>query len=128
MIQRRHLNQAHEQQLGFCQSVRAGDLVYLSGVVSWNEKFEVLHPGDMLRQIEQIYSTVARALQQFDLSFVNVVKETGFTTNMDQALSALSARAGYYSVEHLPAATWVQVSQLAHPDLLLEIELIAAIK
>ncbi|WP_417594636.1 RidA family protein [Parasphingorhabdus sp.] len=126
MIDRKHMSKAHEQQLGFCQSVGAGNLVFLSGVVSWDDDFQVLHPGDMAGQIEQIYSKLSQALQQFDLSFNDVVKETGFTTNMDEALGALSARAKYYDATHLPAATWVEVSRLAHPDLLLEIELVAA--
>ncbi|WP_425409909.1 RidA family protein [Hyphococcus sp.] len=124
-IERRYGNEAAERQLGFCQCVRAGNLVFISGAVSWDENFEPLHKGDMAAQIDQIYQNLSGALKQFDLTFDDVVKETGFTTDMDSTLGALAARAKYYASGLLPAATWVEVSRLANPDLLLEIELIA---
>lgn len=127
-IERRHVHEAAERQMGFCQCVRAGDLVFLSGAVSWDENFQPLHSGDMAAQINQIYTNLAHALKQFDLDFDDVVKETGYTTNMDATLGALGDRAKYYASGLLPAATWVEVTRLAHPDLLLEIELIASIK
>ena len=127
-IERRHVHEAAERQMGFCQCVRAGDLVFLSGAVSWDENFQPLHKNDMAAQIDQIYANLAHALKQFDLGFDDVVKETGFTTDMDATLGALGARAKYYASGLLPAATWVEVTRLAHPDLLLEIELIANIK
>ncbi len=126
-IERRHVHEAAERQMGFCQCVRVGDLVFLSGAVSWDENFQPLHPGDMAAQIDQIYQNLTKALKRFDLDFDHVVKETGFTTNMDATLGALAARAKYYASGALPAATWVEVTRLAHPDLLLEIELIASI-
>lgn len=127
-IERRHVHEAAERQMGFCQCVRTGDLVFLSGAVSWDENFQPLHKNDMAAQIDQIYANLTHALKHFDLDFDNVVKETGFTTDMDATLSALGARAKYYSSGLLPAATWVEVTRLAHPDLLLEIELIANMK
>jgi 2-iminobutanoate/2-iminopropanoate deaminase len=128
VIERRHVNEAGERQMGFCQAVRANDLVFISGAVSWDDNFQPVHQGDMAAQIDQIYANLARALKQFDLDFNDVVKETGFTTDMDAALGALGARAKYYASGLLPAATWLQVSRLAHPDLLLEIELVACAK
>lgn len=127
-VERRFVHEAAERQMGFCQCVRAGDLVFLSGAVSWDENFQPLHKADMAAQIDQIYANLTQALKQFDLGFDDVVKETGFTTDMDATLSALSARAKYYSSGLLPAATWVEVTRLAHPDLLLEVELIASVK
>ncbi len=125
-IDRRYGNEAAERQLGFCQCARVGDLVFISGAVSWDENFQPLHKGDMGAQIDQIYRNLTAALQQFDLTFDDVVKETGFTTDMDATLGALGARAKYYASGLLPAATWVEVSRLVNPDLLLEIELIAS--
>jgi 2-iminobutanoate/2-iminopropanoate deaminase len=127
-IERRFGNEPAERQMGFCQAARAGDLVFVSGAVSWDENFEPLHKGDMAAQIDRIYQNLAAALKQFDLGFDDVVKETGFTTDMDATLAALAARARYYASGLLPAATWVEVSRLVNPDLLLEIELIACAK
>lgn len=127
-IERRFGNEAAERQLGFCQAARTGDLVFISGAVSWDENFQPLHKGDMAAQIDQVYSNLAAALKQFDLGFDDVVKETGFTTDMDATLAALAVRAKYYASGLLPAATWVEVSRLINPELLLEIELIASVK
>ena len=126
-IERRFVNEAGERQFGYCQTVRVGNLVFISGTVSWDENFQPLHKDDMGAQIDQIYKNLSVALKQFDLGFGDVVKETGFTTNMDATLSALEVRAKYYAGGVLPAATWVEVARLAHPDLLLEIELIASV-
>lgn len=127
-IERRFLNEATERQLGYCQAVRAGELVYLSGAVSWDENLQPLHVGDMAGQIDQAYANLSRALAAFDLTFDNVVKENGFVTDMDAAIGALGARAKYYASGLLPAATWLGVSRLFHPDLMVEIELIASLK
>ena len=126
MIERYHGSELREKQLGFCRVVRAGGLVFVSGIVSWNDDFEPLYPGDMPRQMEQVYSTLAGALQQLGLGFANVVKETAFTTDISAAFGALAVRAAHFPDMLFPAATWVEVSRLAHPDLLLEVEVIAA--
>lgn len=127
-IERNFGNEQQERQLGYCRAARVGDLVFCSGAVSWDEKFQPLHAGDMAAQVDQIYSNLSEALKQFGLTFDDVVKETGFTTDIDATLANLGARAKYYASGLLPAATWVEVSRLVHPDLLLEIELIACIK
>lgn len=126
-IERRHLNPDAERQLGFCQSVRVGDQLSVSGTVSWDEQLQPLHVGDMAGQLTQVYETLKSALALFDVGFDSVVKETGYTTDMDATLAALGARAAYYNPDALPASTWVEVKRLAHPDLLVEIEIVAAL-
>jgi enamine deaminase RidA (YjgF/YER057c/UK114 family) len=126
MIERVHANPVREKQLGFCHAVRVGDLVFVSGVVSWDESFQPMHVGDMAGQMRQVYGTLERTLAGFDLGFGNVVKETAFTTDITAAFGALETRAGYFSGGLFPASSWVEVAGLAHPDLLLEVEVIAA--
>ena len=126
-VERRYVNEAAERQLGYCRAVRAGDLVYLSGAVSWDENLQPLHVGDIAGQIDQAYANLTRGLAAFDLTFDDVVKENGFVTDMDAAIGALGARAKYYDSGLLPAATWIGVSRLFHPDLMVEIELIASL-
>jgi 2-iminobutanoate/2-iminopropanoate deaminase len=55
-----------------------------------------------------------------------VVKINTFTTDVDAYLAVAEVRAEYFK-GHLPASTLVQISKLARPGLLVEIEAIAAL-
>lgn len=125
-IERHYGNEDGEKQMGFCQAVRHGNLIYISGTVSWDDSFQPLHVGDMAGQLAQIYATLDRILKQHGLGFDSVVKETGFTTDIEATFAALEARGKYFAGGLFPASTWVEVSQLAHPDLLAEVEMIVA--
>lgn len=122
-IERIHLNEEKEKQLGYCQAVRAGNLIYVSGAVSWDDTGQPLHVGDMAKQIEEIYKALSNVLSNLGLNFAHVVKENGYTVNFAETMNVLGLRADYYK-NGLPASTWVEVSGLVHPDLMVEIELI----
>ena len=57
-------------------------------------------------------------------TFADVLKETLYVTDMDAMLTANGVRARTYGT-HTPACTVVQISRLAFPDCMVEIELIA---
>jgi 2-iminobutanoate/2-iminopropanoate deaminase len=114
-VERFHLNEASEKQIGYCQAVRVGNLLYISGSVG---------SGEMKQAVRQAMETLATTLRARGLSFKNVVKENVYATDLDAFIQNADVRRGYYG-ETLPAATWVGVKRLFLPEFSVEIEVVA---
>jgi 2-iminobutanoate/2-iminopropanoate deaminase len=69
-----HANAAMETDIGYCQAVRVGDTLYISGTVG---------QGEMSAAVEHAYGTLKKTLEARGLGFQNVVKETVYTTDID---------------------------------------------
>ncbi|AYJ84968.1 RidA family protein (plasmid) [Sphingomonas paeninsulae] len=125
-LQKNVLNfRAVEKDFSFSQAVRAGNLLFVSGCVSWDENANPVAVGDMAAQMDNVYKDLGRTLAAYNLTFNNVVKETMYTRDMDAMVGTASVRAGYYADCAPPASTWIEISRLVHPDLLLEVEIVA---
>jgi len=109
--------------------VEVGDAVflYLSGQVAQDNEGNVVGVGDMVAQATVVYENIKAILEAHGASTANVIKMTSFVTDMSQLASIRSLRTTYFSAPY-PASTLVAVSQLAHPDWLLEIEVVAVIQ
>ena len=110
-----HGNAATEADIGFCRAVRAGNTLYISGAVG---------QGEMPEAMRRAYGVLRKTLEDRGLGFRHVVKETVFATDLDAFVRAKDVRKEFYG-SHLPAASWVQVSRLFRPALVVEVELIA---
>lgn len=117
-----------EEQLTFFAAVRHGDLLYVSGCVSWDQNGALIGAGDMALQARNVYSELRTLLEGNGSSMRQVIKENCYTLDMDAALAhAVPVRAGFFTDGIGPAATWVQVGKLALEGALLEVEVIAAV-
>ena len=116
-----------EQDFAFSQAIKAGNMLFISGTVSWDENAEPVAPGDMKAQVKNVYDELQKTLEAHGASFANVVKETVFTRDMDALVEAAPVRARYFDDCAPPASTWVEISRLVHPDLLVEIEMTAVL-
>lgn len=119
-----HLREA-EKALGFAQAVRSGDRLYVSGTCSVGDDNQVVAPGDMRGQLEQIYRLIERSLAAHNASFVDVVKEMIFVSDIEAFRDALPIRSKFYEGAAPPAATWIEVSRFMRPDFVIEIEVTA---
>ncbi|QLC26447.1 RidA family protein [Parasphingopyxis algicola] len=124
-LERVHVSDDAERQLGFSQAVKVGETLWVSGAVSWDENLNPLHVGDMVGQMRQIYGALGELLKRFDRGMDAIVKETVFATDLDLALKNTEVRRDFFPDDKFPASTWVEVKRLAHPDLLLEVEIVA---
>ena len=101
-----------EDEVGYTHAVKVGDHIYISGVVA---------TGDMPTQIKEVMETIKRTLAKYNSGFKNVIKETVYTTDINEFKKNRSVRNSYYSGDY-PAATWVEVKQLYLPQYKVEIE------
>jgi len=111
-----HANETAERAIGYCSAVRNGNLLYVSGHTG---------SGDMPGAVQMVYTKLGKTLAANGLTFADVVKENIYTTDMDALVKAKDLRLPFYN-NHLPAATWVSVQRLFSPQLVIEVELIAA--
>lgn len=111
-----HEDEAFETEVGFCQAVRTGQTLYISGHAA---------KGEMASAIQKVYGHLQNTLQANGLTFANVVKENVYTTDLGAFIENKAVRKQYYQDTPLPAATWVQVQRLYTPAIVLEVELLA---
>lgn len=110
-----HQNEAVEKDIGYCQALRSGNTLHISGVVA---------EGRMDAAVGSAYAQLKQILEANGLTFANVVKETVFTTDLDAFIANKEIRKAVYG-RSLPAASWVQVQRLYVPSLVVEVELTA---
>jgi enamine deaminase RidA (YjgF/YER057c/UK114 family) len=106
--------------------VNGGKLVYISGQVAFNAEGKLVGEGDMAAQTEQVFQNLKGALAAVGADFSHVVKLNYYATDASQVAAVREVRARYLG-EDPPASTFVIVSALVLPTLLIEIEAVAAI-
>jgi 2-iminobutanoate/2-iminopropanoate deaminase len=111
----RHRNAQIEQSIGYCQAVRVGDVLYVSGVPA---------DGPMEEAVPAVYRQLQAILAANGLTFAHVAKESVYATDLDAFIAQQHVRKPYYGT-WVPSATWVQVERLFMPSFVLEVELVA---
>jgi 2-iminobutanoate/2-iminopropanoate deaminase len=108
-----------------------GTMLFLAGIGA--EEAEdpagsVRHPGDAYAQSVYAFEKAARLLAKHGASMADVVKITAYLTDVRDRPHYQKARAeALAGVPALPAHTFLVVSALARPGMLMEIDIIAAI-
>jgi enamine deaminase RidA (YjgF/YER057c/UK114 family) len=104
----------------YCDAVRAGDVLYISGMVAMDKDARVVGKGDAAAQVEQIFEHIGRVLAHVGADFSRITSVLIHLTDMNDRARINPVRIRYFG-EHRPASTLVQVSSLIHPDLLVEV-------
>ena len=115
---------------GFTQvvTVQGGKMIFISGQVAFNAKTELVGKGNLEEQTIQVFENLKAALSSAGATFHDVVKLNYYVTGLkpENVQVIREIRNRYLSAENPPASTLVGVSTLVNPDLLIEIEAIAA--
>ena len=108
-------------------SVSGGRTIYVSGQVAFDINGAVVGKGDLRAQVHQVYENVAASLAAAGASFDDVVKVNTYVVGLDptKAGTIRAAREPFMPRSHVPASTMVGTPSLIHPDLLLEVEVVA---
>ena len=107
----------------------ATKLVFIAGQVSYDKNGQVAARGDMRAQTEQIFESLTHNLKAAGAGWGDVLKINGYMVGITpQRLAEYrDTRTRYLVPGKLPASTLVGVASLVHPDLLLEVEVVAAL-
>jgi enamine deaminase RidA (YjgF/YER057c/UK114 family) len=103
--------------------------VHISGQVALDAAGNVVGKGDIGAQAEQVFRNLEIALAEVGLDFSHVFKMVTYVVGLtpDKLPPVRAARAKRFGDGPYPASTLVGVTALVNPDLLLEVEVIAAL-
>ena len=110
----------------YTDAVKAGGLLFVSGLVPVDADGKVVGEGDVVEQTRQIFRNMELALRAGGCGFADVVKVTTFLLDVNDRARINPVRQEVFG-DARPASTLVEVSALAVPGALLEIEAVAAI-
>ncbi|MGW6275828.1 RidA family protein [Kribbella sp. NPDC055071] len=103
-----------------------GRMVFVSGMTARRPDGSIAGVGDVRQQTRQVCENVAAAVQAAGGTLADVCRVDVYVRNMEDFAKIHEIRAQYFT-EPLPASTMVEVSKLAHPDYLIEINAIAVV-
>lgn len=110
----------------YTDAVRFGDTLYISGVAPLDAQNQVVYRDDVLGQADYVLATMGRILAQAGGSFADVLRVTVYLIDIKDRPRINPIRQKYFG-QTRPASTLVEVSALAVPGMLVEIEAVAGL-
>ena len=89
-----------------------------------NQNGELVGQNDFPQQAKQVFKNLENALRAVDLDFTNIVKITSFVADMKYLEEYRAVRLELLPSNVMPTSTTVEARSI-HPDILLEVEVIA---
>jgi enamine deaminase RidA (YjgF/YER057c/UK114 family) len=115
-----------QDKFGFVQANEITDArrtLFTAGIVSVDGEGNLLHPGDMEKQINQIVDNLVVILEQANFELSDVVRFTYYTTDVEDFGKAAHVLIGRLEKAGCkPATSLIGVDSLFHPDCVVEIE------
>ena len=103
-----------------------GALLVVSGQLALDDDGNLVGGEDMGAQTDRVFEILGGILAAHGAGFGDVVSIRTFLTDMDRLGDYAGARAGHLATPP-PASTTVEVTRLAIPGALVEVELVAAV-
>ena len=113
-------NTLWEESFGYSRAVQIGNTIEVSGTTA-SEDDKVIGIGDVTLQAEYIIKKIEHTLVEAGFSLKDVVRTRIFMTDISYWEEVAKVHS-YLFEDVMPACTLVEVSNLIHPDLLIEIE------
>lgn len=114
---------------GFSQAVKVTEhreLLVCSGQTAMGEDGSLPASADMGDQVRVALENVLAVLTAGGMTPADIVKSTIYTTDIDACIGVLGQAVQEILGSILPASTLLGVTRLAFPELLVEIEVLAA--
>ncbi|MGH7365665.1 MAG: RidA family protein [Candidatus Rokuibacteriota bacterium] len=108
----------------FSPAVRAGDLLFISGMTAGDENGKIVGPGDIVAQTRYIFDKLGALLAAAGGGFEHVVQTTEYVTTTENYAKTAEVRREIFK-GRFPTATGVIVAGLLREGALIEISAIA---
>jgi enamine deaminase RidA (YjgF/YER057c/UK114 family) len=109
----------------FSRAIQVGDLLCVAGMTA-NGPAGVEGGGSMYEQTRAVFRKIRHLVEASGGTMNDIAKMTGFITDISQREEYLRGRRDFFTADP-PASTLVEVSALAAPGLLIEVEVMAVI-
>ena len=110
----------------YCDAVRWGDLLFVSGVAPVDAKGKVVS-DDPAAQTRQIFLNMKAILDAAGASFADVLKVTVYLTDVEDRKTINPVRQEFFGAAR-PASTLIGVQALAIPGMKVEIEAVVGLR
>jgi enamine deaminase RidA (YjgF/YER057c/UK114 family) len=107
-------------------SVEPRRLIFVSGQLARDKNGAIVGAGDMRTQLRKTLENLKAALEAAGASLTDLVRTNTYVTNIDEYFKHVDIRMEFYS-HAMPTSTTVEVRRLAQPELMVEIDAIAAV-
>lgn len=111
----------------YTDAVRAGDLLFVSGIVPVDGEGGLVGGDDVVAQAAAVFDSMRVVLAAAGASPGDVVKVTVFLTDVDDRALVNPVREAFFG-SSLPASTLVEISRLAIPGAKIEVEAVAVLR
>ena len=105
---------------------QAQTILFLSGQVAYTSEGGVAYRGDFKAQARGAYEAIKALVEAQGGTMANVIKITTYLTDMHYRVDLAPIREEFFGKKG-PASTLIEISALAHPDWMIEIEAIAVL-
>ena len=105
---------------------QAETILFLSGQVAYTADGGVANRGDFKGQARGAYEAIKSLVESQGGTMANIIKITTYVTDMRYRADLAPIREEFFGKKG-PASTMVEISALAHPDWMIEIEAIAVL-
>jgi enamine deaminase RidA (YjgF/YER057c/UK114 family) len=112
--------------VGYSRAVRRGDVVEVSGTSATRQDGSVVSPGDAYGQTVEILRVITEALTELGATVDDVVRTRVYLTDIGLWQQVARAHGQVFSTV-LPACTFVEISALMLPELVVEVEASAVV-
>jgi enamine deaminase RidA (YjgF/YER057c/UK114 family) len=110
-----------EGHIGYCRALRAGGHIFVGGTAPVAAGGGVEAPGDAYHQAKRCFAIIEEALGHLGGKLSDVTRTRMFVTDITRWQEYGRAHAEAFGA-HPPVTTFVEVRNLIHPDMLVEIE------
>jgi enamine deaminase RidA (YjgF/YER057c/UK114 family) len=110
-----------EDKIGYSRAIRVGDFVFVGGTTTTTPEGAVEAEGDAYRQTQIILQKIETALTNAGARLSDVYRVRIYVTDITRAQEYMQAYAEYFK-EIKPVVIMAEVSALARPSHLVEIE------
>jgi enamine deaminase RidA (YjgF/YER057c/UK114 family) len=110
-----------EPLVGYARAVRVGPHVHVSGTTATDADGNLVHAGDPYRQAVRVIENLRTGLAALGAELRDVIRTRIYVTDMDHWEAVGRAHAEFFG-QFPPASTMVEVSRLALPEMLVEME------
>jgi enamine deaminase RidA (YjgF/YER057c/UK114 family) len=130
-FRKKHYNYGRWTKGRFSEAVTVtgpAKMIFLAGIGSEHEQTgKIMYPGDFAAQCRYAYRKLKKVLARNGASMDDVVKQVTYVIDARHQKQAGECRREAYGKAPLPAHTFLNVSQLAWPEMLVEIDVTAMV-
>ena len=111
----------------YCDAVRFGNLLFISGIAPTDQDGQVVGGNDVAAQTRQVFGNMKRVLDAAGAGFADILKVTVYLLDVNDRATINPVRKEFFGAAR-PASTLIGVKELAIPGMKVEVEAVVGLR